>query len=267
MSFKSFEKNIRSQFGEDGVIEEVFRRIGVQKGLCVEFGAWDGIHLSNAWNLWSNLGWDAILIEGDKSKFTTLVANTKDYANVRAINVFVDISGNNSLDAIFPGLSLKSDIDLLSIDIDGNDYYIFENLKNHRPRLIIVEYNPTIPPGIDLVQTPGAYFGCSAQALHNLGKSKDYRLIHMTDTNMFFVRAEDFNKLGIDEPSLESLFPKKYLTYVFTSYDGTPFLTSVPVYMDPMKKEKSKPVRLPFNANGQSTAIPVSILEKITESK
>jgi len=267
MSFKAYEKNVQSQFGEDGVIGEVFKRMGVQKGMCVEFGAWDGIHLSNAWNLWSNFGWEALLIEGDPAKFTTLLANTKGHGNVKAMNVFVDVSGNNSLDAIFSRMSLPSEIDLLSIDIDGNDYYIFENLKNHRPRLIIVEYNPTIPPEIDLVQTPGSYFGCSAFALYNLGKSKDYRLIHMTDTNMFFVRMEDFDKLNIDEPSLESLFPRKYLTSVFTSYDGTPFLTSVPVYMDPMKKEKSKPVRLPFNVKGQSTAIPVSILEKNVESK
>lgn len=257
MSFKNFEKNIHSQFGEDGVIEEIFFRIGVQNKFCVEFGAWDGVHLSNTWNLLTKHSWKALLIEGDSIKFKTLLKNTEGYANVEALNAFVQSEGENSLDEILNRFSLPQDIDLLSIDIDGDDYYIFESLKKYHPRLILVEYNPSIPPDIDIVQSKGEYFGSSALALYNLGHVKGYKLIHMTDTNMFFLNSGDFDKLKTDEQGLNNLFPKKYLTHVITSYDGATFLTGVPVYMG---IEDRKSIKLPFkNPEKLSGLIPVTI--------
>ena len=62
MSLRKFEYNVKSQNGEDGVIEEIFNRIGTKNNICVEFGAWDGIQLSNTFNLWNNREWNAVLI-------------------------------------------------------------------------------------------------------------------------------------------------------------------------------------------------------------
>lgn len=271
MSLKKFERNIQSQFGEDGVIEEIFKRIGNQNKICIEFGAWDGIHLSNTWNLWSNHDWSALLIEGVSDKFDTLVANTKSFAKVKPLNVFVTLNGENSLDSIFTRVGFPTDIDLLSIDIDSDDYYIFENLKNYRPRLVVVEYNPTIPPHLEIVQQPGDYYGCSALALHKLAKLKRYQLVHMTDTNMFFVRSEDFDKMNVNESELYNLFPFQNLTNVLSSYDGQTFINRMPVYAKRMESDKPKPNRITTLFNGEvkeelklspTGLIPVKILRK-----
>ena len=230
MSLKSFEKNIQSQFGEDGVIEEIFNRIGTTNKICVEFGAWDGIHFSNAWNLWHNKDWTALLIEGDKAKHELLVSNTKKFNNVHPYLAYVAPEGENSLDSILKKVNFPKDLDMLSIDIDGDDYYILETLNNFKPRLILIEYNPTIPPGLDILQSKGEYFGSSALSLLKLAHKKGYKLVHMTDTNMFFVSDNDFLKLDIEEPLLENIFDRKHLVYVISSYDGRSLLVGNPPY-------------------------------------
>ena len=230
MSLKSFEKNIQSQFGEDGVIEEIFNRIGTTNKICVEFGAWDGIHLSNAWNLWHNKEWEALLIEGDKEKHELLVTNTKDFENVQPYLAYVTSEGDNSLDSILKKVNFPINLDLLSIDIDGDDYYIFESLLKFKPRLILVEYNPTIPPEIEIIQKRGEYFGASALSLLNLSHVKGYKLAHMTDTNLLLVIESEFEKLGFEEPDLSSLFIDRHLTYLVSSYDGKTFLVGPATY-------------------------------------
>ncbi len=241
MSFKKFESNIQSQFGEDGVIEEIFNIIGTTSKICVEFGAWDGIHFSNTWNLWRNEDWNAILIEGDTVKYQDLIKNTQSFPKVKPLNMYVTHEGKNSLDNIFSDLDVENSIDLLSIDIDSDDYYVFKSLIIYNPRLIIVEYNPTIPPHLEIIQKPGEYFGCSALSLFKLGFEKNYNLVHMTDTNMFFVKGNEFEKMGLQELKMEELFPTQHLTNIMTSYDGQAIINQVPVYMqNPISSIKSE---------------------------
>jgi hypothetical protein len=231
MNLKKFEKNIQSQFGEDGIIEEIFNRIGTTNKKCVEFGAWDGIHLSNSWNLWHNKGWEALLIEGDKVKFDLLVSNTKSYIQVHPFLAFVSPEGEASIDSILKKVGFPKDLDLLSIDIDGDDYYIFESLVDFTPRLILVEYNPTIPPGVEIIQKKGEYFGSSALSLLKLAHKKGYKLVHMTDTNLFLVKEELFWKLEIEEPLLDIAFVYSHITYLISGYDGKSFLVGKPPYV------------------------------------
>ena len=228
---------------------------------CVEFGAWDGIHFSNTWNLWHNKNWGALLIEADHDKYKVLQQTTRDYNQVRLLNAFVTIEGPNSLNQILFNAKVPIDFDLLSIDIDSDDYYIFKNLSEFRPRLVLVEYNPTIPPHLNIVQNPGEYFGCSALALYNLGKLKNYVLVHMTDTNMFFLRSEDFVKLDVNVPDFEMLFPKQHLTNVITSYGGQPFISKIPVYMKQLDKEKyaASNENIPKTISVDLELIPISI--------
>jgi hypothetical protein len=233
----SFKKKITSQWGEDGIIEEIFNRIGLKNKYCVEFGAWDGIHLSNSWNLWSNQGWSAILIEGDSDKFLELKQNTAIFKNVKPINAFVSPKGENSLDNILEKVDIPADFDLLSIDIDSDDYYIFESLNYFNPRVVIVEYNPTIPPDLDIVQDQGECFGSSALALVNLAHKKNYSLVGCTQSNLVFVLNEEYCKLGISEPKLSDIFPRDHLTYVITSQEGLNFLTRQPTYCADLAKK------------------------------
>lgn len=230
-----YAKNITSQYGEDGIIEEIFRRIGTANKICVEFGAWDGKYLSNTWNLWYNLGWQGVLIEGDKKKFNELKNRYGSNNNLKLINAYVGLSEDNLLDNLLAKIEVPSEFDLLSIDIDGDEYHVFNSLNNYHPRVVIIEHNPTIPPEISIVQSPGEYFGASALALQKLFLTKNYTLIACTQTNSFFVKKSEFIKLNIVQPKLENIFPKDNFTYVISSYSGKTFLSQNPVYSPTLK--------------------------------
>jgi hypothetical protein len=229
-AFKRYSNNVTSQYGEDGVISEIFKRIKSKSKICVEFGAWDGIHCSNTWDLWHNNGWDAILIEADENKYQELLTNTRDFSKVNVLNKFVSPNGHDSLDSILQHLNIAKDFDLLSIDIDGDDYYILKSLNYFCPKLIVIEYNPTIPPQISIIQNKGEYFGSSARAIYELAKSKGYHLVHLSDTNVFLVHKDYFHLLKIKEQNLNEIFPDKYINYIFSSYDGDLFVSNNFVY-------------------------------------
>lgn len=216
---KDYAYNIYSQYGEDGIIQKIFETIGTQSKVCIEFGAWDGFWLSNTANLWVNHGWKGILIESEKSKFTLLVKNTRPYRCV-PIHAFVGTENHNSLEAILKSHNIHDQIDLLSIDIDGDDYYVLESLQILRPRIIICEYNPTIPATCDVYGEKNNYIGASVAALKRIAEKKSYSLIAITDTNCFFVRNDEIHKFDMFECSLEKINCKKYLKYIITNYAG-----------------------------------------------
>ena len=220
--------NVYSQFGEDGIIEKIFEILGTSSKVCIEFGAWDGFRFSNTANLWTK-GWKGILIEADENKYLSLVENVKKY-DCHCIKAFVSYEGPNTLENILKREGISNDIDFLSIDIDGDDYYVFESLKELEPRLIVCEYNPTIPAHIDLLSEKGNYFGCSVLSLVKLAEKKGYYLIAMTDTNCFFVRSIDFEKFESYDVNLESISPTKHLTYFITGYDGNYILSKKPTF-------------------------------------
>jgi hypothetical protein len=213
-----YSKNIFSQFGEDGIIEKAFQIIGTSSRVCIEFGAWDGLFASNTANLWMN-GWKGILIEADKTKYEALVRNTAGY-DCTCIHAFVSYKGEHTLERLLKGRNLLQEVDFLSIDVDGDDYFILESLTELRPRLISCEYNPTIPPNLELVPEAGNYFGSSVLSLEKLAKTKGYRLVALTETNAFFVQDRDFEKFSEYETSLQSLAITKHLIYLITGYSG-----------------------------------------------
>jgi hypothetical protein len=225
-----FAHNVTSQFGEDGIIAEIFRRIGTVHPSCVEFGAWDGKHLSNTWSLWHEQGWRAVLIEGHPERHAALARSLADFPQVRALCAYVQPEGENGLDSLLANCGLEHDFDLLSIDVDGDDYHIWRGLNQFRPRVVVIEYNPTIPPDLELVQHKGGYFGASARALVLLASAKGYRLACCTQTNCFFVDAVCWDMLGIAQPTLEDVFQRDNLTYVINSYDGKTYLNRIPTY-------------------------------------
>jgi len=233
-----FRQTITSQWGEDGIIAEIFRQIGTQNKTCVEFGAWDGKYLSNTWDLWHNKGWSSVLIEGDNKRIADLKKNLQDFEQVVAVNKFVTPEGDNSLDNILTRLSLPQNFDLLSMDVDGDDYYIFESLEEFHPRVVIIEYNPTIPPELDIVQAQGEHFGASAWALVKLAVKKDYSLVYCTETNCFFVINTELHKLGEQATNLQEVFPTNHLTYIISSQDGCTFLSRQPTYVPFFRKAR-----------------------------
>lgn len=132
-----FAANTYSQNGEDGIITEIFSRCGISCGTCCEFGAWDGVHLSNCKALIER-GWKALMIEGDCNRFLELKETFSGNSRVTCINAFVD-TARSSLDAICEANGF-SELDFLSIDIDGLDFDICTSL-HMRPKVICVEIN------------------------------------------------------------------------------------------------------------------------------
>lgn len=224
----SYAHNVHSQYGEDGIIAHILSLLKLPIGRCIEFGAWDGMHLSNTANLWKN-GWEGVLIELDQGRFKSLAKNTAGH-RCHCICAKVEPIGANSLENILRREGLPLEADVLSIDVDGDDYHIWAGIENLRPRLVICEYNPTVPPSVQLVPTTGNYMGCSALSLQLMAQSKGYKLVCVTLSNCLFVREEDADAFSSYETNLEKIFPRDYLCNLITGFDGRFVLTNCPPF-------------------------------------
>jgi hypothetical protein len=191
----SFEEKRRSQNGEDGVIAEILRRVGVAEHFFVEFGAEDGAE-GNCAALALD-GWSGLLMEADPQKFSLLESTWRHRPDVvtRQAMVLPD-----TVERLFAEADVPRDLDVLSIDVDSCDWHIWRALNSYEPRLVVIEYNAALPFSRRLVQPlelvtdwDGTdWFGASLGALELLGERKGYTLVH-TDrcgVNAFFVRRE-----------------------------------------------------------------------------
>lgn len=219
--------NVYSQDGEDGILAKLLEVIGAPTKWCVEFGAWDGKHVSNTYRLIEAQGFSAVMIEGPELRHRDLVATFKDNPRVVPLRAFVGFEGPERLDELLARTPIPLEFDVLSIDIDGNDYHVWRAVTRYRPRVVVIEYNPTVPSAVDFVQ-PADFAvnqGASLSALAKLGKGKGYELVSVTDHNCIFVVAQLFPLLGIADNSAAALRPnEKLVTYVFNGYDGTVFV-------------------------------------------
>jgi len=221
---RAYESNVTSEHGEDGVIRRIFEIIGIESRSCAELGALNGIHGSNVWQLIKKEGWSGVLIEADQTYFERLQKEFAETPGVECINAFVSFEGLQSLDAIFAKTALPKDFDLFSLDIDGNEYHLWDSMTEYRPRVMVVEFNPTIPNDVAFTQPRDmkVFQGSSLRAFVELGKRKGYELIATNDVNAFFVLKELFPKFGIADNSIDALHADhRYETALFQLYDGT----------------------------------------------
>lgn len=223
-SLLDFGSNITSEHGEDGVIEKIFSIIGEAGKWCVELGALNGTHGSNVWHLIKEKGWSGVLLEADKTYFEKLEQEYAGLTRAHCINAFVSFEGETSLDALLARTPLPKEFDLFSLDIDGNEYHLWESLIAYRPRVMLVEFNPTIPNEVVFVQSRdmGVFQGSSLRAFVELGKKKGYELVAANETNAFFVVQELFPRFGIEDNSIDALHTdRRYETRLYQLYDGT----------------------------------------------
>ncbi|MBU1246662.1 MAG: hypothetical protein ABIJ80_01640 [Patescibacteria group bacterium] len=199
-----FEQRFYSQNGEDGIIKIIFDKIGTTNKFCVEFGVGNGTECNTQY-LIKKQGWNFLHMDcGDK-----LSPSTKK-ETVTAENI-------NSL---FKKYKVSKEFDLLSIDINFNDYWVWKAIDGYSPRVVVIEYNSSIPPteSKTVKYDPNAqwdgtnYFGASLFALAKLGKSKGYTLIgcDRMGSNAFFVR-NDLIKENFQIKSVEKIYkPPRY---------------------------------------------------------
>lgn len=193
-----FEFKVFSQNGEDGIIEEIFNRIGTTNKFFVEFGVGNGLENNSAYLLVKD--WSGLWLEGDhasvefvKTEFAREIASNR----LRVQETFITAENIASL---FQSHHVPQEPDMLSIDIDGNDYHIWKALRDYRPRVIVVEYNATFPPSLVWIKKYNAAwqwdgsigFGASLKAFERLGAERGYSLVacNFVGANAFFVRND-----------------------------------------------------------------------------
>ncbi|MBN9204240.1 hypothetical protein [Methylibium petroleiphilum] len=242
---KKYARNVMSQGGEDGIVEQLLKVLGshAESKWCVEFGAWDGKHYSNTWNLINHHGYNAVMIEGSRTRFQDLLATYGAAPQVVCVNRIVSFAqGPDSLDSIFAETRLPRVFDLISIDIDGNDYHVWDSLKSYAPRIVVIEFNSTIPNDVVFVQDMNFKVnqGCSLLALIELGQTKGYELAYVTHLNAIFVRADEFSKLGIADNGIDAMYMPFIEPKMFQAFDGTLFNVGMDRLQWTLKKTKVK---------------------------
>jgi len=193
-----YEFKVFSQAGEDGIISEIFNRIGTTNKFFVEFGVGNGLENNSAYLLVK--GWQGYWIEGSerfcksiRQSFKDLIANQQ----LTLKNTFITAA---NIEDLFREGNVPTELDLLSIDIDGNDYWVWQAITNYRPRVVIVEYNAIYPPESSWVMqyNPShqwkykSHVGSSLKALEKLGHQQGYKLVgcSFSGVNAFFVRED-----------------------------------------------------------------------------
>lgn len=217
-------ENVYSQSGEDGILAKILSTLPETDRWCVEFGAWDGQYMSNTCKLIEKDGYSAVLIEGDSGRCEQLGRRFGANKNVYPVNAFVGFTRADGLDSILAKTPIPKNFDFLSIDIDGNDYHVWEAVADYTPKVVCIEFNPSMATPVEFVQepNPSTNHGSSLLSLVLLGRKKGYELVCVTVTNALFVRSEYFPLFEIADNSPAALRPDtSAVTYVFTGYDGT----------------------------------------------
>lgn len=195
-----------SQDGEQGIIARLVEELPemVRTRACIEFGAADGLFFSNTAALWHD-GYAALLIEADELRYVELLRNTSGYPAVRAEHALVQDIDHFTTEPH----------DVISIDIDGDDYHVFDRMQT-KHRIVCIEHNPMFPPEVEAVNPPGGRLCSSALSLVKLARSKGYTLQGATLCNLIFGWAEIW---PVAVP-LEEVFNRSCLVNVICDQDG-----------------------------------------------
>jgi hypothetical protein len=213
-----FGFKVFSQGDEDGIIQEIFRRVGTTNRTFIEFGVDTGIECNTVKLLLD--GWRGLWFEGstNAANIRTNFSSFFKEGKLHALEAFIDAENVNSL---FEKGGITGNIDLLSIDIDGNDYWVWKAIEVVQPRVVVIEYNASLRPPLSLVVpydtkamwNGTSYFGSSLEALARLGRAKGYRLVgcSFSGVNAFFVKDEVAGTHFLDPATAEEHYePARY---------------------------------------------------------
>ena len=188
-----------SQFDEDGMIQEIFKRISVTHKTFIEFGA-GGAECENNSIYLLKKGWKGLWIEGNKDKCNLLKQKFNGPLSDKRITIVNTIINKTNVNTIFKNNGFTGEIDLLSVDVDGNDYWIWKAINIVNPRVVIMEYNAKYAPPMEWIMAYNEnhkfdktdYMGVSIASLVKLGNKKGYKLVGCTlsGANAFFVRND-----------------------------------------------------------------------------
>ena len=210
-----FGFKVYAQADDDGIIEEIFNRIQTTNKTFVEFGVNNGLECNTHYLV--HQGWNGLWIDGSKkyikgaNQLFFKVINTKQ---LNIINGFITKDNINTL--IAEEGKLSGEIDLLSIDIDGNDYWVWKAITCVKPRVVVIEYNAKFPPNFEWVMAYNPTHiwrgddnqGASLKALEKLGHQLGYQLVgtNTMGINAFFVREDLTKNFFVKPATAENLY-------------------------------------------------------------
>jgi hypothetical protein len=187
---------VYSQTDEDGILQEIFRRIGVGQATFVEFGCGHGMENNTVYLLLQ--GWSGLWMDSDTRNNEKIAKTFEPFLKAGVLRFKPTLVTRENINDLL--VQEPKEVDLLSIDIDMNDYWVWQAIECIRPRVVVIEYNASIrPPGAlvvpyqpDRVWTGGNIFGASLSALEQLGTAKGYALVGcgITGVNAYFVRQD-----------------------------------------------------------------------------
>lgn len=197
------ELRLFSQNGEDGVIDAILRVINPAERFFVEFGVGDGWSC-NCRLLAEIFGWNGWFMEANENDFLRLDERYRFSKAVNCSNEYVHCENINKL---FTEYNVPKQFGVLSIDIDGQDYWVWEALdSDYQPEIVVIEFNSALEPeegrvekkGIRPDYPLGRCWGASLGAMRALGKAKGYQLVHidLAAVNLFFIRTEILEQSG-----------------------------------------------------------------------
>lgn len=232
-SLEEAEFRIYSQFGEDGIVQFLIHRIPIENETFIEFGVQD-YRESNTRFLLVHDGWRGLILDSGSDHIKWL--ERTDLLWRHSLDAVTAKVTRDNVNELFTSLGFEGDIGLLSIDIDGNDYWVLQAVEAVTPRIVITEYNSTfgheravtIPYREDFNRTEAhpsnLYWGASLAALTHVAKEKGYSLVggNRAGNNAFFVRDDVLGDLSATAPReawrdahfRESLGDKGELTYL-----------------------------------------------------
>lgn len=193
-----FGYRVYSQADEDGILHEIFRRIGEGNRTFVELGSGDGLENNTLFLLVQ--GWRGLWIEGSARRAAAAAKNVRSCISQDQLRVQHHVVTASNVDHAIQKLGPGDDVSLFSIDLDGNDYHILCAIRSISPRAIVAEYNAKFPPDVHWVMEYSEahrwdstdYFGASLKALESLLAGRGYSLVgcNLLGTNGFFVRND-----------------------------------------------------------------------------
>jgi methyltransferase FkbM-like protein len=203
-TLKDVEYRVYSQWGEDGIIDWLVQNIPVKQNIFVEFGV-ENYKEANTRFLLQNHNWKGLIMDGSQKHIDSIKREELYWKfDISAKAAFITAENINEL---IEKSGLINDIGLLSIDIDGNDYWVLKAIDVIKPRILVCEYNPilgdlkaiTVPYRQDFARFnahySGLYFGASIRAIRIAAENKGYKFVGTCSNgiNAFFVRDDLFS--------------------------------------------------------------------------
>jgi hypothetical protein len=193
-----YEYQVYSQNGEDGIIQEIFKRIGTTNKFFFEFGVDNNIECNTLLLLLQ--GWTGCWLDGDKKQVGFIKNTFKDLISQNKLLVSQAFITAENIESLLAEARAPKDLDLLSIDIDGNDYWVWKAISKYKPRVVVIEYNAMFKPPIEFSVSyepdkqfiVRSHFGASLKSLEILASLKGYKLVgcNFTGANAFFIRED-----------------------------------------------------------------------------